>query len=162
TRLPDIARPDSRIAREFAKLVDAWLYGENTSSRFSSTLGKEVKNYLNDLASSAGVITFVSELHSFYPPEILPLAEDLKESCEIGKAAVSVIQSESAQLNEDWRNKSLARLGKAAEPKAAVELVVIQPIKELVLAAAEKEKRKTMTVEEWKNHVKALAEPKKK
>ena len=62
----------------------------------------------------------------------------------------------------EWRDAKLARLAEAAKPKAAVELMIVQPIKELVIATAEQEKRKTMSAEEWKKMIKEMAAPKRR
>jgi len=47
---------------------------------------------------------------------------------------------------------TLAYIGKVAKSKAPVELVISQPIKELVIAAAEQEKCKAMSAENWKKN----------
>ena len=93
--------------------------------------------------------------------EALPLAKDLEEISQIGLEAIKYLNQRNAPSDE-WRASKIARLEAAAIPKAAVELAIIQPIKELVIAAVEQEKRKTMSAEEWKKHVKSLAAEKKK
>src|SRR5262249_20255793 len=93
--------------------------------------------------------------------EAAPLAKDMEDVCDIGLEAYGFLQSNKIP-NEEWLNSKLARLIEAAKPKAAVELMIVQPVMELVAAAAEQEKRKTMSVEEWKKHVKSLTAEKKK
>src|SRR5262249_7490284 len=92
--------------------------------------------------------------------EIRPLATDLMAVSSVGDEAIKQLLSGKIPSNE-WRDEKFARLGQAAQPKAAVELVVVHPIKELVIAAAEQEKRRTMSAEEWMKYVKTLAAPKK-
>jgi hypothetical protein len=93
--------------------------------------------------------------------EAAPLAKDMEDVSDIGLEAYGFLQSSKIPA-EEWLNAKLARLVEAAKPKAAVELMIVQPIIELVVAAAEQEKRKTMPAEEWKKHVKSLAAEKMK
>jgi hypothetical protein len=91
--------------------------------------------------------------------EAAPLSKDMEDVSDIGLEAYGFLQSNKIPTQE-WLNAKLARLIEAAKPKAAVELMIVQPVMELVIAAAEQEKRKTMPAEEWKKHVKSLAREK--
>jgi hypothetical protein len=92
--------------------------------------------------------------------ETVPLAKELAALARIGEEALKYLMSNES-LPGDWRAAKLAQIEEISKPKAAVEFSVIQSFKELVTAAAEREKRRTMSTEEWKKHVKALATPKK-
>jgi len=93
--------------------------------------------------------------------EVVPLARNLTEICDIGhEAAEYILDGKIPQAG--WKETTLSRLDKLSEPKAALEFAIIQPIKELVVAAAEQEKRKTMSPEEWEKMIKEMAAPKKR
>src|SRR5207244_236901 len=71
--------------------------------------------------------------------EAEPLVKDLGDICDIGLEAFDYFRNGKIPSTE-WRDAKLARLAEAAKPKAAVELMIVQPIKELVIATAEQEK----------------------
>jgi hexosaminidase len=156
TRLADTACPDSAKAREFAAMIDAWLYAENS---FDQARAADLKRHFTVWQRTAGLIEAEIMKRSPILAEGLPLAKDLYEISDIGRDALEYLSS-STVASDHWRSSKLLLLDRAAKPKAAVELVVIQPIKELVIAAKEREKRKTMTAGEWKKYVKALASSK--
>jgi hexosaminidase len=157
TRLADAARPDSAEARKFASLVEYSLYRE---AEFTKNNADLISSWLNGWRRAVGILEASRFFDSPLLLEAQPLANDLSTASEIGDEAVKRLSSRSASP-EGWLAEKLAQLEQAAKPKAAVELVVIQPIRELVAAAAEQEKRKTLSAEEWKQRVKALAAPKK-
>ena len=88
------------------------------------------------------------------------MAENLAALQQLAVEAVTYLTTNNVPA-ADWRAQAIARWEAAAKPHFAVELVVAQPVKELILAAAEKDKRQTMSAEEWKQRVKTLAAPKK-
>ncbi|MCI0336829.1 MAG: family 20 glycosylhydrolase [Acidobacteria bacterium] len=157
TRLADAARPDSARARDFAKTIDAWLYSQDA---FNKSRAVDLKNHFTDWQRTGGLIEGEIIKSSPLLTEALPLARDLYEISDIGRDAVEYLSS-GVVATDEWKRTNLALLEKAAQPKAAVELVVIQPIRELVIAAAEQEKRKSMTATEWKKTIKEMAAPKK-
>jgi hypothetical protein len=93
--------------------------------------------------------------------EAAPLAKDMEDVSDIGLEVYGCLKSNKIPA-EEWLNAKMARLIEAASPKAAVELMIVQPVLELLIAAAEQKKRKTMSAEEWKNYVKSLAAEKTK
>jgi len=157
TRLADAARPDSAEARKFSSLVEHSLYREPDLTKNNADL---ISSWLNGWRRAVGILEASRFFDSPLLVEAQPLAKDLSTASEIGDDAIKRLSSRSAAA-EGWLAERLAQLEQAAKPKAAVELVVIQPIRELVIAAAEQEKRKTMSAEEWKKHVKSLAAEKK-
>ncbi len=56
----------------------------------------------------------------------------------------------------------MARLEKAASPKAEVEFAVIGPVRELVVLASELESLKQIPQSQWKERVRTLAVEKKR
>jgi hexosaminidase len=158
TKLADIAQPDSEAARNFARLVDDFIAVERVGDNRLSQLVTTVVNWskLNgtirgmDLAASAPNVN-----------EALPLLQNLMSASNVGLDALSALERHTVPSPE-WRAEKLAVLETAAKPSAAVELMIIQPIKELVIAAAEQEKRKTMSTEEWKKMIKEAAAPKRR
>jgi len=158
TKLADIAQPDSEAARNFARLVEDFIAVERVGDSRLSQLVTTVVNWskLNgtirgmDLAASAPNVN-----------EALPLLQNLMAVSNVGLDALSALERQTIPSPE-WRAEKLAVLETAAKPSAAVELMVTQPIKELVIAAAEQEKRKTMSAEEWKKMVKEMAAPKRR
>jgi hexosaminidase len=92
--------------------------------------------------------------------EAAPIAKDIEAVCEIGLETFQHLQSKEIQSIE-WRDAKLARLMEAARPKAAVELMIVPPVMELVIAAAEPDKLKTLSAEDWKKYVRTLTAPKR-
>ena len=93
--------------------------------------------------------------------DIVQLGKDLDELGLIGEEGFELLMNKKP-IPERWLAVRLSMLDEIAKPKAAVENVVVQMVRELLVAAAEQEKRKTMSPEEWKKMVKDLAAPKKK
>jgi hexosaminidase len=188
TRLADIAQPDSEQAREFSKAVDKYLYSApspkttetgqlndalNRWKRLATTMNRDIfpSNHPQPLESKIEpgskddqtvkiTLQIVAIVAPLMNEEAAPLAKDMEDVSDIGLEAYGYLQS-SKIPTADWLSAKLARLGEAAKPKAAVELMIVQPVKELVIAAAEQEKRKTMSAEEWAKYVKGLAGEKK-
>lgn len=156
TRLADVARPDSRDARVAGQKIERLLYSDWHSIDAMNALtevfdGWEVggRYYSETVLNNAPLLR-----------EAPDLGLRLYECAEISREALGYLRSEQTPPAE-WQARSLARIEKIAQPIASIELVIVQPIKELVIAAAEQEKRKTMSTEEWKKHVKSLAAPKR-
>ncbi len=157
TRLTDVARPDSSTAREFAALVDFLLYTEGHPDKYLfayADLDKLLRRW--EKASQA-----FPEMATYSPlaAEATPVAQDLGTLVAIVREWLAR-RNPDEQVPADWRAAKLAQLDAIAKPKAPVELMLVQPVKEMVIAVAEKEKRKTMSAEEWKKYVKSLAAPK--
>jgi hexosaminidase len=183
TRLADIALPDSEQARNFTRAIEQYLYSSSSADTGS------VSGSLNRLKhAAAGINRYIFPSNRPAPAakagsgndqtveieplmaiigspimneEAAPLAKDMEDVADIGLEAYGLLKSNKIPAG-GWLDAKLARLIDAAKPKAAVELMIVHPIIELVIAAAEQENRKTMSAEEWKNHVKSLAAEKMK
>jgi hexosaminidase len=176
TRLADIALPDSEQARNFTKAVDQYLYSTSSADpgQISGSLNRwkhfaaGMNRYIfpsNHLSAkddqTVGFDLQVAIRSPLMNEEAAPLAKDMEDVSNIGLEAYGLLQSKKIPA-EEWFNAKLARLIDAARPKAAVELMIVQPVIELLIAAAEQEKRQTMPAEEWKEYVKSLAAEKTK
>ncbi|MEP7340100.1 MAG: family 20 glycosylhydrolase [Acidobacteriota bacterium] len=158
TRLADAARPESRMGHLIAEQIDEFLYNDKTDNLVRTDL---LRQFFFNWADVSRYYRAVLATNSSVLSEATPLTESLEEVSKIGTEALAYLRDSRTQSVE-WRDKNLMRLEEAAKPKAAVELIIVQPIKELVIAAAEQEKRKTMSAEEWKKMIKEMAAPKKK
>jgi hexosaminidase len=185
TRLADIAQPDSEQARDFTGAVDQYLYSTTSLNTAGYDPISDALKRWKHFAAGMNRYIFPSnhpapaekphpkddqtvevnfQLHILSPlmnEEAAPLAKDMEDVSDIGLEAYGFLQSNKIPT-EEWRDAKLARLIEASEPKAAVELMIVQPVIELAIAAAEQEKRKTMSAEEWKKYVKSLAAEKMK
>jgi hexosaminidase len=185
TRLADIAQPDSEQARNFTSAVDQYLYSRSSTD---ATGYDPISGSLNRWKHfAAGMNRYIFPSNHPAPDakprskddqtveidlqaairsplmneEAAPLAKDMEDVSDIGLEVYGCLKSNKIPA-EEWLNAKMARLIEAASPKAAVELMIVQPVMELLIAAAEQKKRKTMSAEEWKNHVKSLAAEKTK
>jgi hypothetical protein len=75
--------------------------------------------------------------HSPVLHEAKELPQELSEVGLIGLEALSYISAGESPPAR-WREDKLARLEEAAKPRADVELVVVGPVRELVILAAER------------------------
>ena len=156
TRLIDAALPDSRAARRFSALIDGMLSDAPQLRRnqdlIKSTLSewRDVRPTLDAMIDKAPVLR-----------EAEQLSGDLSEIGTIGLEAMSYISADVTPP-EQWRETRMARLEKAAAPKAEVEFAIIGPVRELVLLAAELPNLKQIPQQQWKERVRALATEKKR
>ncbi len=158
TRIVDTARADSAKGRELATLVDAFLYGD-TSGRQAI---KEKLFYIFQDWKATGQWIETNLIHvSPILQEAAPLARDLSMAAAIGIESFDYHDRRLISVGQ-WRDAKLPQLDEMQKAKAAAELAIIQPLRELVHAAAERENRNSMSADEWKNHIKRLAAPKKK
>jgi hypothetical protein len=86
------------------------------------------------------------------------LAADLSQVGTTGSEALAYLTKNVAP-GDEWRASRLAALDETAKQKAAVEIVVVQSVRQLVIAAAELPALKQTTPADWKARVKALAAP---
>src|SRR5919202_483183 len=76
--------------------------------------------------------------------EAAPLPADLSDLGTTGLEALAYLADHTPPPPE-WRETRLARLAQAAQPKAAVEFACVPALRQLVVAAGELTKLKTMT-----------------
>lgn len=154
TGLVDAARPDAEGARRFAAAVDTMLEGAPDFAPRSLAL----QDMLTEWRDAAPRLTSLTE-ESPALAEARPLAAQLGTLGSVGLEALSYLTRRAAPP-ADWRASRLAAIDEAAKPNAAaVEFVVLQHLRQLVHAAAEVERLKTVSPAEWRAQVKALSAP---
>ncbi|MGH9943361.1 MAG: family 20 glycosylhydrolase, partial [Pyrinomonadaceae bacterium] len=153
TGLIDAARPDSEASRRFASMVDAMLAGAPRFEPYSQKIHSTLSEWRDAGPELEALIDKSPALH-----EARPLARDLSEMGTAGLEALSFL-SRGVAAPAEWRDARLAMLEQAAKPKAALEFPVIPSVRQLIVAAYEMPRLKTMTQAEWRAHVKQLATP---
>ncbi|QQS48389.1 MAG: family 20 glycosylhydrolase [Acidobacteriota bacterium] len=156
TRIVDTARADSAKARELAKLADAFLYGD-PAGRDAARI--RLISIFEDWREAGRWIETNLVPVSPILLEAAPLARSLSLAGEIG---IESFVERPVSAAARWRDAKLPQLDEMEQAKAATELVIVRPLREMVIAAAELEKRGNMRPEDWKKHIKDLAAPKKK
>ena len=152
TGLADCARPDSAAARAFAAQVDALVLAQTVSADSASS----VLQQLTAWKSAAALLKTRLTLHSPRLREAAPLAEALAVSAAVGQEATQALVLGHAPA-PGWRQAQLARLDAVAAAHAATELPVIAPLRLLVVAAAEQERRGTLNDAAWRQRLRELA-----
>jgi len=151
TRLIDAATPDSRAAREFNALIDGLL---SDAPRFRQNREhiKEILTRWRDVRPALDVLIDQSPILR----EAEQLPRDLSEIGVAGLEALSYIAADVPPPAE-WRSAKLAMLEQASNPKAEVEFAIINPIRRLIILAAEVPELKSIPVSQWKQRVLTLA-----
>jgi len=128
TRFVDACAPESLPARAFAKKVERFLAKRDRPS------GAEI----------AACLTLWKENHVSVLPllaaspalrEIEPLSLGLANACDIGLEALGALMK-GERRPAAWVEKALGTISDAAKPAAHAELVIIDPIAQLVRACA--------------------------
>ncbi len=124
TGLIDSALPDARGARRFNKTV-AEMTPDNGSADLE-ILKITFENWQIAGTELAPIIQNSPALH-----EAKQLAEDLKTLGEIGLEAVSYLDK-GVKPSTQWRDEKLKRLEEIKKPKAALEFVVVDGLRNLI------------------------------
>ncbi|HXU35908.1 MAG TPA: family 20 glycosylhydrolase [Blastocatellia bacterium] len=151
TRLIDAATPDSRGAREFSGLVDG-LLSDAPLFRQNRDRIKILLAQWRDVRPALEVTIHQSPI--LFEAERLP--RDLADIGDAGLEALSYLAADVAPPME-WRTAKLAMLEQASKPKAEVEFAIIDPVRRLVILAAEISELKNIPVSQWKQRVLTLA-----
>jgi hexosaminidase len=125
TRLVDVARPDSREARRIAALVDGAVAGRAASRQL--------------LAEAFGLWRWAgqSAIGLGRTSPLLAHAEAVARDVDtVGRIGMEALNAMGAPVPAGWADGARAALDEAAKPKAEVEIVVIEPVRRLVDAAA--------------------------
>jgi hexosaminidase len=150
TRLIDAARPDSEAGRRFAALVDGLLsdapYFCRNQDRIKSILTEwcDIRPTLMAMIDKSPVLR-----------EAEQLPRDLSDIGNTGLEALSYLAADLAPP-EGWRESKMATLEQAAKPKAEVEFAMIDPVRKLVILAAELPGLKSIPQSQWKERVRTL------
>ena len=122
----DAARPDSREGRRVSALVAALLSGASASRdplRATFAAWQRAGDAIAQVAADAPILA-----------NAIPLGGDLATVGRLGDEALGYLQEGAPPAG--WADAARAALDAAAKPKAEVELVVVEPVRALVAAAA--------------------------
>lgn len=158
TRIVDTARADSARGRELTRLVDGYLYGDPADR---GAARDDLIRIFEDWKESGKWIETNLIPVSPILQEAAPLARDLSLAGAIGIESLAFVER-PVEAAPQWRDAKLPQLDEMQKAKAATELAIIKPLREMVHGAAELEKRNSMSPDQWRNHIKSLAAPKKK
>jgi hexosaminidase len=153
TGLPDCARPDSPVVRDFARRVDQFLF---TPGERDPAAAAGLAQQLTAWRTAAQDLVQNLVPHSPRVWEIAPLLQGLAETCGVGEEALQAVAGRRP-CSDDWRREKLATLARAGQPRSAVELMVMAPLRRLVCAAAAEAQRATLTPEAWRQMVEQAA-----
>jgi hexosaminidase len=131
TSLVDAARADSREGREFKAMVDGLLADAPRYERNRAEIERDLARW-RDVRPSVDVT--IARAPMLREHEML--FRDLADLGAAGIEAMSYLTSHTAPP-AGWAEASEARLDAAAQPKAALELVVVESVRRLVAAANE-------------------------
>jgi len=154
TGLVDCTRPDSAAARAFGSQVDSVVFAPSSHESNVAPLAQTLTVW----KSTAAILTNGLAARSPRLQEALPALKNLTTASEVGQEALQVLASGHVPVAE-WMPAQFARLERAGEARAAVELPVIAALKLLVAAAAEQDQRTQLSGEAWKQHLLVLVIP---
>ncbi len=156
TNLGDCARADSAPARTFTELVNRFLFQPGSLDpglaaqlierlRIWNSAGRHVAD---NLAGKAPALK-----------DTAVVAQALADISAVGENAVQVLLSGHAP-DDGWVRMCSGKLQRANDlGSAAVEFPIAPSLKLLVAAAAEQDKRITLTPEAWRQYLRAIALP---
>jgi hexosaminidase len=151
TSLVDAAHADADAARPFAAMVEGLL---SDAPRFR-VYREELRDTLTRWRDAGPALDAVMG-RSPVLRSAAPLAQDLSGLGEAGLEALSYLAAGVAPP-AGWREAKMATIEQAAQPKAALEFVVVPGVKELVVAAAELPQLRASSPAEWRKRIKSLA-----
>ncbi|MGA9995066.1 MAG: family 20 glycosylhydrolase [Pyrinomonadaceae bacterium] len=153
TSLVDAARADPDEGRRVKMMVEDLL---SDSPRFLTQ--RDALSQIFSTWRDARVPLQVMMQKSPILQEAGTLPADLSDLGAAGAEALEYLSTGIAPP-PNWMETKLARIDEAAKQKAAVEFSVTTSIRQLVYAASELPRLKTMTPPDWKKHVMELAKP---
>jgi hexosaminidase len=150
TRLIDAARADSEAGRQFAALVDGLLKDVPTFCRNQERIKMVLTNWRDIRPVLDAMIDKSPVLR-----EAEQLPRDLADIGNAGLEALSYLAADVAPP-DGWREAKMALLEQAAKPKAEVEFAIIEPVRKLIILAAEMPGLKSIPQSQWKERVLTL------
>ncbi|MDD5657859.1 MAG: family 20 glycosylhydrolase [Elusimicrobia bacterium] len=127
TRIVDAARPDSRAAREFEKLVDALLAGKKEAAE---AVRARLLSWKGNHEALAPVIRRSPILR-----EIIPLSENLETVSELGLECLDRLAA-GRTAGEAWGREKRKLIEAAKAPCAQTELMIVPVVERLLQAAS--------------------------
>ena len=153
THLVDAVSVDNPRGREVRVLLDQLM---NDAPRFVAGRERLKAIFAEWRGAGPGLKTLVDRAPALR--EVEPLVADLTDLAGVGEAALTALSISATPLPE-WRDAMLAILDRAARPKAALEFPMVPLMRELVFAALSQAEARTMTLPDWRLHVRGLAAP---
>lgn len=126
TRVADASVPDAQDGRLFRSLVESWLTGGGADSD-AEAIRKQLILWRGNHADMLPLIRRSPML-----AETESLSSDLSEAAEFGLRAMDFRLS-GRQPEKEWTERILLRLEEMAEPRAEVELVILDAIGKLAV-----------------------------
>jgi hexosaminidase len=151
TGVVDATLPDSETARKFAWMVEAFLADAPRFQLNRSELGQMLSDWQTSRATLEPIIDRSPSLK-----EVKPLAANLSVLGETGLEALSYLK-QGVPPTPEWRTASLLKMDEAAKPYGALEFMVLPSLRQLIVAAAESQRLRTMSTSEWNEHVKKVS-----
>jgi hexosaminidase len=153
TFLADCARPDSLVARDFARLTEQFLFGPGENER---TAAAKLDTQLAAWGAAGRQLVEQTAPQSPAIREVGPLLQGVSETCALGAEALQAVANRKS-CSAEWRSDRLAALVRAGAPRAAVEIMIVAPVRLLICAAAAGSERATMTPAAWREAVEKAA-----
>ena len=153
THLVDAVSVDNPRGREVRVLLDQLM---NDPPRFAAGRERLRAIFAEWQGAGPGLKTLIDRAPALR--EVEPLVADLTDVASVGEAALAALSINATPLPE-WRDAMLAILDRAARPKAALEFPMVPLMRELVFAALSQSEARTMSLPEWRQHIRALAAP---
>jgi hexosaminidase len=129
-RLADAARPESRVARNFAGLVDAYIQ----SGYKDSALESQVRHWLTKWRDNDADLQPTLD-RSFLLTEDKPLSADLSALASAGLQALESLDK-NQPLTETWRTEQLAIVERSLKPRANLVIMAAPSIQKLIEATS--------------------------
>ena len=128
-RAVDAARPESLAARDFSKLVDAFISGP-----LRPGMEAQIRAQLNIWRTNAENLMPLAQ-QSIFVQEVMPLSQDLSSISAIGLQALDYLDR-GEKPPSAWEAQQLTLIQQAFEPKAQLLLMVAPAIQKLVQFSA--------------------------
>jgi len=128
TRVVDAARPESKTARDFERMVRLFLEGAQQDGETYEQVRKHLLTWKSNHSALLPVIVRSPVLR-----EIEPLSEDLTAVSDIGLDALDLVNN-GRRASDEWLQINRIILEKAAAPRGAVELMILPAVERLVNA----------------------------
>ncbi len=157
TAFVDVARPDSTLARDYRNDVETYLFAVPTRA---TAQAESLVARANEWKAAVAHVRAGLAHRSPRVADLGPLFQKVDDTSVIAQEALAVLKAGKANSSE-WAAEKLQTLGRAFEPHGPVELVLVDPVRLLVAAAAIEAPRDVAALPEWRKKVETLAFPPK-
>ena len=153
THLVDAVSVDNPRGREVRTLIDRLL---NDAPRFGAGRDRLRALFTEWRDARPPLLALIDRAPALR--EVEPLVGDLADLGAVGLSALEALALNATPLPE-WRDTHVVTLDRAARPKAALEFPMAPLMRELMFAALSQAEARTMSLPQWRQHVRALAAP---